>query len=292
MQGKIIKGIGGFYYVYVEHAGLYECKAKGAFRNQKMKPMVGDHVEIQVLDEEKKLGNMVEILKRNNVLIRPAVANVDQAMILFAIASPAPNLNLLDRFLIIMNLQQVKTIICFNKIDLVESDEMMKLKEIYENSGCQVEFISTYSGEGIEHMKSLLEGKTTVLAGPSGVGKSSTINTMKEEAYMETGAISEKIQRGKHTTRHSEIIHLWNDTYVMDTPGFSTLYIDEVDKEQLGLYFTEFREYEPYCKFAGCSHIHEPHCMVKQALEEGKISKIRYESYKQLYGELENKRRW
>lgn len=292
MQGKIIKGIGGFYYVYVEGKGLYECKAKGIFRNQKLKPMVGDNVEIDVLDEDKKLGNMVDILQRNNVLIRPAVANVDQAMILFAIASPAPNLNLLDRFLIIMNRQQVKTIICFNKIDLVDEEEMARLREIYEHCGCQVEFISTYSGEGVDRVQSLLEGKTTVLAGPSGVGKSSTINVIKKEDYMETGAISEKIQRGKHTTRHSEIIHLWDNTYVMDTPGFSTLYIDEIEKDELGAYFTEFSEYEPFCKFAGCSHIHEPQCMVKQALEDGKISTIRYESYKQLYEELGNKRRW
>lgn len=292
MQGKIIKGIGGFYYVYVEGKGLYECKAKGIFRNQKLKPMVGDNVEIDVLDEDKKLGNMVDILQRNNVLIRPAVANVDQAMILFAIASPAPNLNLLDRFLIIMNRQQVKTIICFNKIDLVDEEEMARLREIYEHCGCQVEFISTYSGEGVDRVQSLLEGKTTVLAGPSGVGKSSTINVIKKEDYMETGAISEKIQRGKHTTRHSEIIHLWDSTYVMDTPGFSTLYIDEIEKDELGAYFTEFSEYEPFCKFAGCSHIHEPQCMVKQALEDGKISTIRYESYKQLYEELGNKRRW
>lgn len=292
MQGKIIKGIGGFYYVYVEGKGLYECKAKGIFRNQKLKPMVGDNVEIDVLDEDKKLGNMVDILQRNNVLIRPAVANVDQAMILFAIASPAPNLNLLDRFLIIMNRQQVKTIICFNKIDLVDEEEMARLRDIYEHCGCQVEFISTYSGEGVDRVQSLLEGKTTVLAGPSGVGKSSTINVIKKEDYMETGAISEKIQRGKHTTRHSEIIHLWDNTYVMDTPGFSTLYIDEIEKDELGAYFTEFSEYEPFCKFAGCSHIHEPQCMVKQALEDGKISTIRYESYKQLYEELGNKRRW
>lgn len=292
MQGKIIKGIGGFYYVYVEGKGLYECKAKGIFRNQKLKPMVGDNVEIDVLDEDKKLGNMVDILQRNNVLIRPAVANVDQAMILFAIASPAPNLNLLDRFLIIMNRQQVKTIICFNKIDLVDEEELARLREIYEHCGCQVEFISTYSGEGVDRVQSLLEGKTTVLAGPSGVGKSSTINVIKKEDYMETGAISEKIQRGKHTTRHSEIIHLWDNTYVMDTPGFSTLYIDEIEKDELGAYFTEFSEYEPFCKFAGCSHIHEPQCMVKQALEDGKISTIRYESYKQLYEELGNKRRW
>ena len=184
MQGKIIKGIGGFYYVYVEGKGLYECKAKGIFRNQKLKPMVGDNVEIDVLDEDKKLGNMVDILQRNNVLIRPAVANVDQAMILFAIASPAPNLNLLDRFLIIMNRQQVKTIICFNKIDLVDEEELARLREIYEHCGCQVEFISTYSGEGVDRVQSLLEGKTTVLAGPSGVGKSSTINVIKKEDYM------------------------------------------------------------------------------------------------------------
>ena len=172
MQGKIIKGIGGFYYVDVAEHGLYECKAKGSFRNRKVKPLPGDNVTIDVLDEEKKLGNITEIKERVNELIRPAVANVDQALVEFAAAQPNPNLNLLDRFLLLMSRQQVNTIICFNKIDISSSDMLERLKLAYEKSGTPLVFVSTYTGEGMEQVRRLVEGKTTVLAGPSGVGKS------------------------------------------------------------------------------------------------------------------------
>lgn len=294
MQGKIIKGIGGFYYVFVEGHGLYECKAKGIFRNQKIKPMVGDNVVIDVLDEAGKLGNMTDILQRNNALVRPAVANVNQAMMIFAMANPAPNLNLLDRFLIIMNRQQVKTIICFNKTDLASAEDMEKLREIYENCGCQVIFISVLQEEGIEQLQKIIHGRTTVLAGPSGVGKSSLLNALNPDVQVETGAISEKIKRGKHTTRHSEIIPIEENTYIVDTPGFTSLYIDELEKEELADYFYEIGLYEPACRFAGCSHVHERECDcgVKQALKDGKIHPARYESYAMLYEELENKRKW
>lgn len=294
MQGKIIKGIGGFYYVFVEEYGLYECKAKGIFRNQNIKPMVGDNVLIDVLNEEKKLGNITEILQRNNVLVRPAVANVHQAMMIFAMASPTPNLNLLDRFLIIMNRQQVKTIICFNKTDLASDEDRLRLKEIYAHSGCQVVFASMTEKEGIEPIREMLHGKTTVLAGPSGVGKSSLLNTLNPMAQAETGAVSEKIKRGKHTTRHSEIIPVERDTYIVDTPGFTSLYIDELEKEELADYFHEIGRYEPVCRFSGCSHIYERECDcgVKQALKAGDIHPVRYESYVTLYEELKSKRKW
>ncbi|MDE5966561.1 MAG: ribosome small subunit-dependent GTPase A [Lachnospiraceae bacterium] len=291
MRGKIIKGIGGFYYVYTDGHGIYECKAKGVFRNQNIKPMVGDNVMIDILDEEQRLGNMTDILERNNALVRPAVANIDQAMMIFAMAQPAPNLNLLDRFLLLMNRQQVNTVICFNKTDLAAAGDMDRLRSIYEHCGCQVEFISVHRQEGVERIRALLSGKTTVFAGPSGVGKSSLLNALKPEANVQTGAVSEKIKRGKHTTRHSEIIPIAGDTYVMDTPGFTSLYIDDLEKETLWEYFHEFRQYEPMCRFASCSHIQEPDCGVKQAVLDGKIHQARYDSYVVLYGELENKRR-
>ena len=292
MTGKIMKGIGGFYYVYVEGAGLYECRAKGIFRNKKVKPNVGDIVDIDVISEEEKTGNLTVIHKRKNQLIRPMVANVDQALVIFAIHEPEPNFQLLNRFLIMMEKQQVPVIICFNKMDLATEEEKEQLRRDDENSGCRVLFSSAQEGEGIPEIKSLLKGKTTVMAGPSGVGKSSTLNSISEEKQMETGAVSEKIKRGRHTTRHSELIHLGEDTYLMDTPGFSSLYLADIDKEELRFYFPEFAEYENQCRFNGCSHIHEPGCAVKEALEEGKISRLRYEDYCYLYEELANARKW
>ncbi len=178
MQGKIIKGIAGFYYVHVVHSGIYECKAKGVFRNKKIKPLVGDDVEIEILDEEKKLGNISNIFMRKNELIRPAVANIDQAIVVFAIADPMPNLNLLDRFLVMMERSDIQTIICFNKVDLVKEDEVLKYKDIYVNAGYHVIFTSTMMNMGIQDVFRLINGKTTAFAGPSGVGKSSLLNAL------------------------------------------------------------------------------------------------------------------
>ena len=292
MIGKIMKGIAGFYYVGVVESGVYECKAKGIFRKDKIKPLVGDDVEIEVLNEEEKLGNIVKILPRRSELIRPAVANIDQALVIFAAREPKPNLSLLDRFLVIMEKQDVPVIICFNKQDLCDEEEVGRLKEIYESCGYPVVLASAKQGEGIEEIKSLLRGKTTTVAGPSGVGKSSLTNLLQNEVQMETGEISKKLGRGRHTTRHSQIIQIEKDTWLYDTPGFTSFYVEEIEKEELRFYFREFSKYEGTCRFQGCTHTHEPGCMVKNALEEGKISKERYENYLELYGELKEKRRY
>lgn len=292
MQGKIIKGIAGFYYVHVESHGVYECKAKGIFRKNHTKPLVGDDVEVDILDEAEMLGNIREILPRKSALIRPAVANVDQALIIFAIVKPNPNFNLLDRFLIRMERQNLPTIICFNKQDIATLEEKEALRKAYETCGYQVLFISALEQEGLEQVKELLTGKTTTVAGPSGVGKSSLINQLAPKAQMETGDISRKIERGKHTTRHSEIIALGENTYIVDTPGFTSLDISEITKEELGTYYPEFVQYEPYCKFSGCAHISEPSCGVKDAVAEGKISQVRYDNYKVLYQELKEIKRY
>ncbi|MGN8800516.1 ribosome small subunit-dependent GTPase A [Candidatus Merdisoma sp. HCP28S3_D10] len=292
MQGKIIKGIAGFYYVHVAESGIYECKAKGSFRNQKVKPLVGDNVRLEVQGGEEKKGNIQEILPRKNELIRPAVANIDQALVIFAAAKPKPNFNLLDRFLILMQYQKVPAVVCFNKQDMVEEEELKLLRDTYESAGYPVRFTSAVREEGLAEIRELLKGKTTTVAGPSGVGKSSLINLLSPEAGMETGDISRKIERGKHTTRHSELFALDEDTFICDTPGFSSIYLPEMEKEELGTYFPEFTEYEPFCRFQGCAHIHEPGCGVKEALEEKKISSIRYENYKLLYEELKDKRRY
>lgn len=292
MQGKIIKGIAGFYYVHTGKAGIYECKAKGIFRKEKIKPLVGDNVEICIIDEEEHTGNITEILPRKNTLIRPAVANIDQAVVIFAAAKPKPNFNLLDRFLIMMERQEIPAVICFNKMDLAREEELQKLKEAYETSGYRILFASARKEEGIREIQETLKGKTSTVAGPSGVGKSSLINLLAPEANMETGEISEKIERGRHTTRHAELICIREDTYIVDTPGFSSLSVDGFDKETLGNYFPEFVEYEDRCRFSGCSHISEPDCGVKEALAQGKISRIRYEDYLEIYNELKDKRKY
>ena len=206
MQGKIIKGIAGFYYVDVAESGVYECKAKGIFRKEKKKPLVGDNVEIEVLDEKEKTGNLIQILPRKNELIRPAAANVDQALVIFAVRQPDPNYQLLDRFLITMEQQEIPSIICFNKKDLAEQEELDQMYQIYISCGYQVLLTSAEQEEGISQIRKILEGKTTVVAGPSGVGKSSLTNLLQEEVSMETGEISKKLKRGRHTTRHAQLL--------------------------------------------------------------------------------------
>lgn len=292
MQGKIIKGIAGFYYIYAEDGNIYECKAKGIFRKDNFKPLVGDNVEITVLNEEEKEGSVTSILPRRNSLIRPAVANVDQAFLIFAMENPKPNFLLLDRFLIMMKQQEIPAVICFNKKDVGEKEEMEKLYEIYTGCGYRVVLSSTYEGEGMDEIHEILKGKTTVVAGPSGVGKSSITNCMQGEVQMETGEISKKLKRGKHTTRHSQVIPVEKNTFLVDTPGFSSLYLTDMKEEELRDYFPEFAMYEPQCRFQGCMHIHEPGCAVKKALSEGKISQQRYDNYLALYKELKEKRRY
>ncbi|MDD2980596.1 MAG: ribosome small subunit-dependent GTPase A [Hespellia sp.] len=292
MQGKIVKGIAGFYYVHVAESGIYECKAKGIFRKEKIKPLVGDDVEIDILDEVEKLGNINRILPRSNELIRPAVANVDQALVVFAVTEPEPHFNLLDRFLVMMERKDIPVILCFNKKDIATQPSIRKIQEIYEKCGYQVIFTSAAEEENIDQIGQVLKGKTTTVAGPSGVGKSSIINILQPEAKMETGSISKKIARGKHTTRHTELIPIDESSYIMDTPGFSSLYVNDFEKEELKEYFREFQPYEGQCRFQECTHTHEPQCAVKQAVEAGKIHEVRYKDYLEMYRELENKRRY
>ena len=292
MQGKIITGIAGFYYIYAENDEVYECKAKGIFRKDNRKPLVGDNVEIEVLDEQEKEGSVTAILPRKNSLIRPAVANVDQAFVIFAMENPKPNFMLLDRFLIMMEKENVPAVICFNKKDLATEEELEFLYETYKSCGYQVILSSTFNGEGLEEIREILKGKTTVVAGPSGVGKSSITNALQENVQMETGEISKKLKRGKHTTRHSQVIPVGKDTYLMDTPGFSSLYLTDIEEQELKDYFPEFREYEDQCRFQGCRHIHEPGCAVKEALNNHKISSLRYEDYLGLHEEIKEKRRF
>ena len=301
MRGKIIKSIAGFYEV---HTGdeVYRCRAKGIFRALGKKPLVGDDVEIDITDTVSipKEGNVRALLPRKNELVRPNVANVDQALLIFAITHPAPSYNMLDRFLITMQERELDAILFFNKRDIATEEEIRELRETYEACGCRVLFISGLMPESLQEVRDILRGKTTVLTGPSGAGKSTLINTLCPGANMQTGELSRKIRRGKNTTRHVELLSIEEDseksgaahegTYLVDTPGFTSLWVQDIEPDRLHYYYPEFAEWEPDCRFNGCIHINEPDCAVKAALERGEISRIRYRNYCEIYDELRGRR--
>ncbi|MCR5594377.1 MAG: ribosome small subunit-dependent GTPase A [Lachnospiraceae bacterium] len=294
MRGKIIKGIAGFYYVYAEDGIIYECKARGIFRNRKITPLVGDNVEISVTDINDNEGNIDDIMPRTNSLIRPAVANVDRALIFFARNDPKPDMGLIDRLLITMEKTDIYPIIVFNKSDLDHSPDydLESEKEGFALAGYHVYEVCAVSGEGVDEILSELKGYTTAIAGPSGAGKSSFINRICPGSQMETGVISNKLGRGKHTTRHAEIQVIDRESFIVDTPGFTSYNIDMILPEELPFLYPEFSEYAGGCRFSGCSHTHEPDCAVISAVEAGKISNLRYERYKKFYQELKGIRRY
>lgn len=296
IKGRIIKGIAGFYYVstLTEHK-IYECKAKGSFRKEKLKPLVGDYCLFECIDEEKSVGNIVEILPRSSELIRPAVANIDQALIVFALKQPEPNINLLDRFLVMIESKGLDCIICFNKEDIADPDFMDYIESEYSDCGHKLIFISVKNKENLDELKMLLEGKTTAIAGPSGVGKSSLINELLGEFCMETGEVSDKIDRGRHTTRHTEIFPLSGlkgESYIMDTPGFTSLDVPELEAVELSDYYREFDDYKALCRFAGCLHAGERDCGVKSAVSKGCISQLRYDNYLKLLAEIKDRKKY
>ena len=288
---KIIKGIGGFYYVDTEN-GLYECRARGIFRKNKITPLVGDRVSISVVDEENKKGVVEEIEERDTELVRPPIANVDKALIVFAIKNPSPNLSLLDRFIVLAEKENLEIVIVFTKVDLDTDGELLgELKDIYEVSGYKVISVSNKLKLNIDKIKEELKENTVVFAGPSGVGKSSLLNEVDKNFELKTGEVSDKIKRGKHTTRHAELLKLECGGMVADTPGFSSLTLDDIDESELKEYFIEFDKYDE-CRFGSrCIHENEPSCAVKEAVENGDISKKRYESYIQLLNEIRSGKR-
>ena len=298
MQGKIIKAISGFYYVRISDLeqqrdmNLFECKAKGIFRKESKKPLVGDHVEFDVLDDVEKKGNIIKVFPRKNQLIRPAVANVDQALVFFALQSPNPNFNLLDRFLVMMEGLNLPILLCFNKEDLVTEEEKTSIKEMYMPCKYPIFFLSAKNRLGLEAIKDQLKGKTSALAGPSGAGKSTFVNSLQENHIQETGEISRKNKSGKKTTRHTNLIEIDQESYIIDTPGFSSIETIEIKEEELTMYYPDFLPYEANCKFSGCSHIKEPVCGIKEAVAEGKISSVRYQNYLLLYNEIKEKRKY
>lgn len=289
LKGTIVKGIGGFYYVNTEQ-GVYACRARGIFRKDGIKPTVGDSVEISVLDEKDKEGSLDTIEERKTLLIRPRVANVDQAIIVFAAKSPNMNLDLLDRFLILVEEQHLDVVICINKIDKDKTQQYEKAAELYRSAGYTVLCVSAEKEIGIEDLKGVLQNKISVFAGPSGVGKSSLINKAFPHAEMETGEISKKIQRGRHTTRHAELIQIGEKSYLVDSPGFTSLYLENVTEQTLQYYFKEFQPYVHQCYYTGCSHTHEPDCAVKQQVSKN-ISETRYRRYVTIYQELKERKK-
>lgn len=279
MTGIIVKGIGGFYYVKDSEGIIHECRAKGAFRKEHIKPMIGDFVTVED-------GSLVKIEKRKNFLIRPPVANIDNLVIVSAAASPDPDFFLIDKIIITAEKNGIKPIICVNKTDLASDD---KLVDIYSGAGYPVVSVCAEAKTGIDELMPYLKGKTTAFTGLSGVGKSSIL-TLITGREMQTGDISEKIRRGKNTTRHVELAELDEGGFVLDTPGFSLFDIENIKADELCGFFPEFAGGE--CKFKGCSHVSEPECAVKEKLLQGKIAQSRYESYCTLYEQLKQIKDW
>ncbi|ONI45926.1 ribosome small subunit-dependent GTPase A [Candidatus Epulonipiscioides gigas] len=300
MEGKIIKGIAGFFYVApTESKQIYECKARGKFRNENQTPLIGDIVKISTTNYEgSTAGNFLQgtidkILPRKNKLIRPPVANVDQGIIVFSLSYPVMHLDLLDRFLVMMEISKIDAIIVLNKLDEVINERYKEIVAGYKLTGYNVICTSVKDDNiNIEQIKDLLKNKTSFFAGPSGVGKSSLLNAICPNFKLETGQVSQKIKRGKHTTRHTELLTLAFGGYVLDTPGFTSLKFDIIEPNLLKNYFIEFNQYENECKFKGCTHIHEPGCNVKKAVEDNKIYKSRYQSYLNYFEELKNTKKW
>ena len=282
INGRIVKGVGGLYTVDTDN-GIYNCGIRGIFRKRNIKPTVGDNVLISVLDESEKTGIIDEIFERQSFILRPRVANIDQAILVFSAVTPDINIDLMDRFILACEIANVGIIICINKSDKINIHEYIWIKNIYEKIGYKVIFTSAEIKTGLEEVKASLENKVSVFAGPSGAGKSSLTNAIIPSANMQVGELSEKILRGKHTTRHTELIKVCENTYIVDSPGFSSLILENLAKDDLHKYFREFEEFSVDCKFLDCKHLNEPACAVKNALDSNLISKQRYERYINFY---------
>jgi ribosome small subunit-dependent GTPase A len=289
MQGKIIKGIAGFY--LVDCGGeVLTCKARGLFRKRGEKPLVGDLAEVEAAQTSESEANIVTLLPRKNRLIRPAVSNVDQALVVMAVRTPDPQFYLLDQYLVTMELQEIPAAILFTKEDL-DRGELADYRSRYEAAGYPVFSVSVENGSGLEALRAHLAGKTTVLAGPSGVGKSTLTNLLCPEAKMETGELSRKNLRGKQTTRHTELFCLGENSYLLDTPGFTAVEVWG-DTEAFKQAFPEIRALEGQCRFTGCNHGAEPDCAVKAAVARGEIAASRYESYRKMAEESAERRKY
>lgn len=285
-KGRIIKALSGFYYVDLEGI-VYECKLRGILKREEGLPLIGDFAEVSIVDENEREGVIESVYPRINSLLRPPIANVTKALLIFGIKDPRPNLSLIDRFIVLAEKEGLQVVLCFNKADLDRENRGKVLAGIYRRAGYKVFNISAKDKRGIEEIRAELKGEVTVVAGPSGVGKSSLINALDERLNLRTSHISAKLGRGRHTTRYASLIDIGDGALVADTPGFSALNLEGVEEIELKEYFIEFHEYDHDCRFGfKCFHEKEPDCKVRQAQEKGEISKERYESYLQLLGEI------
>lgn len=285
MQGRIIKGIGGFYYVKIPDGNIIECKARGVFRKENIKPYIGDDVEISV---ENQKGSIEKILPRRTMLVRPSVANIDIVVVVVAAKEPAPDTTLCDKLILSAEIAGIEPIICINKSDLSEDRELLS---IYENAGYKAVLVSAKNEKDTEKILPLIKGKTSAFAGLSGVGKSTLLQILTGKKQ-ETGEVSQKIKRGRHTTRHVELLELEEGGYVLDTPGFSSFEIGGIRADELKNYFPEMLPFNDNCRFKGCSHTKEPDCAVKEKVAAGEIGQSRYESYKMFYETLKKVKEW
>lgn len=277
---------------YVKSYGkIYKSKARGVFREQKIKPLVGDKVEIQILNENE--AYIEKVFERSSEIIRPPVANINQIILVQSLVSPKINYNIFDKYLVMLEHLNIPVIIVINKVDLIDEKLIAKFLEIYKKTNYRVITASSFLEHGLDDIKKELEGKISVLAGPSGVGKSSLLNAISPQIEVKTGSISYKTERGKHTTRHTELFSLNDDTFILDTPGFTSLNLDFInDYMEVEKYFPEFIEYKKGCKFQNCQHINEPLCNVKDAVKNSLLSKRRYDNYVSIREEIMSKRRY
>lgn len=293
LKGKIIKGIGGFYYIKpCDCDDIIECKARGKFRNMSLVPIIGDVVDVELGTEQNK-GSITKIYDRKNSFIRPSVANIDTLIIVVSCDNPKPDFAFIDKMLAIAYQKDVEAIICFNKTDLADEATVASYCKIYEDIGYKTITTSNIHGVDFEKVfKDILKGKTTVFTGFSGVGKSTLLNGITGSENMQTGEVSKKLGRGKHTTRHVELMEYKGIGYVVDTPGFSTLDLPDVDMSQLKSCFVEFDKYSDNCKFADCVHTSDRFCGVSDAVSKGLINKQRYDNYINFYNILKDKKEW
>lgn len=284
IEGIIIRGVGGNYYVDTGN-DVVECRARGLFRLKNIKPLVGDRVLIRLTAEDEHAGYIEEVAERTNEMIRPPIANAQQLIIFFAITNPEPSFLLLDKLLIASEINRLMPVICFNKCDLTDDKLKQEYESIFVNTGYRVIFTSIRDDSSLNELKNILKDKLSVFSGPSGVGKSSVMNAMQPDFQLKTGEISDKLKRGKHTTRHAEIYKLDFGGYVVDTPGFSSFQLESIGESELKDYYPEIKKFDG-CRFDDCLHYKEPGCAVKDAVSRGMISQVRYDNYIRLLEEL------